>query len=474
MMDAGQIRTALVNAIPIDNVGVPPLQYLYVPRSHARALHPDHPLVRGIRGAGKSLWWEVMQSRRYAALLRDFFPGRAPRQIRVTAGFGVSPAPDHYPGKDNLTALLARYDPRLIWRTIIFHQTAAVSIREWPDTWSKRLAWLSAHPEEVERALSSEDLRARTAETMLLLVFDALDLTADTWDARARLLDGLLRNLQEFRAYQGIRLKAFVRPDMLIGPEIGRFPDASKLMSSAVELDWPRTELFGLLWQYLSNAPQGSEAFRRSCQLDFRQRFQTAGEVWLAPAAMNTDEKVQRRIFEAIAGQWMGRDRRRGFPYTWLPSHLMDVHRQTSPRSFLAALRTAAEESERRYREHPHALHYEAIKRGVQQASRIRVREVAEDFDWLEEVMQPLKDLKVPCELSEIIERWQQVRLEVRLGKQLRGVLPRPSGAFAEGLCEQLREIGIFEFTSAGRINLPDVYRVGFGLRRMGGVKPLR
>ena len=43
----------------------------------------------------------------------------------------------------------------------------------------------------------------------------------------------------------------------------------------------------------------------------------------------------------------------------------------------------------------------------------------------------------------------------------------------AEGVLEDLTGLDLVERISDGRVNLPDVYRVGFGMGRRGGVKPV-
>lgn len=435
--------------------------------------------MRGIRGAGKSVWWGALQQPYFRDLLHELFPGlRHIRHIDVLPGFGEQAHPGH-PDRDTLEALLKSFPPRLIWRTVLLWM-----FRDWKfedvglptlTSWQERVGWLMANPEPVSMLFYRLDQHVAQCGQLVLVVFDALDRTAATWEDRGRLLEGLLQNLLEFSSYRAIRLKAFVRPDMLIGPEIGRFPDASKVLSQGVDLSWPRTDLYGLLWQYLANAAEGSDEFRDACQrngLPFELHSPTT--TWYAPEPLNRDESRQWRLMDALASRWMGNDKRRGYPYTWLPNHLADAHGSASPRSFLAALRQAAEESNSRYHDHAYALHYEAIKRGVQAASQIRVREMGEDFPWIDEVMAPLRDLIVPAELSTLAARWQGNGLDQRLASELLGVLPRRGGDFIPGLCEQLRAAGILEFGPDGRVNLPDVYRVGFGLRRLGGVKPVR
>jgi hypothetical protein len=41
------------------------------------------------------------------------------------------------------------------------------------------------------------------------------------------------------------------------------------------------------------------------------------------------------------------------------------------------------------------------------------------------------------------------------------------------GVRGDLGALGIFDSMQDGRINMPDIYRVGFGLGRRGGVKPV-
>ena len=49
---------------------------------------------------------------------------------------------------------------------------------------------------------------------------------------------------------------------------------------------------------------------------------------------------------------------------------------------------------------------------------------------------------------------------------------PRRIDLGADGVREALEFLGIFFRMRDGRVNIPDVYRVGYGLGREGGVKP--
>jgi hypothetical protein len=187
---------------------------------------------------------------------------------------------------------------------------------------------------------------------------------------------------------------------------------------------------------------------------------------------MKRETEAQRKAFERLAGPWMGRDRRRCVPYTWSVGHLADGRGQTSPRSFLAALRQAAEDSSERYPQHEYALHYESIKRGIRKASEIRVDEVAEDYPWVREVLTLLQGMNVPCPYDDILARWEK-----KFPKGPQDIpserLPAQHAARGwDGIREDLQRLGLIETKKDNRVDMPDLYRIGFGLGRKGGVKP--
>ncbi len=167
----------------------------------------------------------------------------------------------------------------------------------------------------------------------------------------------------------------------------------------------------------------------------------------------------------------MGRDKRRGVPYTWSVSHLSDGRGQTSPRSFLAAIRQAAEDSLERYPTHEYALHYESIKRGIQKASEIRVQEMAEDYPWVPKALSVLSGMNVPMDFDTVQQKWEDAFPNARNINPTH--LPaQHSDRSWDGVREDLQRLGLLETKKDGRIDMPDLYRAGFGLGRKGGVKP--
>jgi hypothetical protein len=470
------LRKLFLNALPEEqsqaDEQAPELSRFYVPSTHARALNPNNMLVEGIRGSGKSVWWAALQDERHLKLVAYLLPRSELSNINCCAGFGQTPS-DNYPSKRILKDLIKKYDAQDIWQTIIAFNILKLDM---PNTWDARIDWIKSDPERIERAFIAKDKELQQLGLKKLILFDALDRAADDWGSLRRLLKGLLQVLLEFRSYHAIRLKAFVRPDMLEDAEVSAFPDGSKVISSKVMLDWPKIELFNLLWHHLGNEPEQGQLFRKFCQDKFWEQWEQHSSIWIIPDKMCRSEALQRDIFHALAGSYMGINARRGFPYTWLPNHLGDGYDKTSPRSFLAALHTAALDNLRD--KQSYALHYQSIKKGVQTASSIRVRELREDYPWIDKLMIPLKGQTVPCEFDAITCRWSERNVLNSLQQANdEAVVRLPPSRLEqgyEGIKQDLVELGIFRLMRDGRINMPDVYRIGYGLGRKGGVKPVR
>jgi hypothetical protein len=196
------------------------------------------------------------------------------------------------------------------------------------------------------------------------------------------------------------------------------------------------------------------------------------------------DEAKQREVLERIANKYMGTDRRKGYTYTWLPNHLADGRQQVSPRSFLSALWRATQRTEEAFAGHAYALHWDAIRQGVQHASQIRVAEVKEDTPWVSNAVDPLRGAQVPIEKDEVIRRWEEVKLSTELSMQrsktseLPEVDSKDQEVFAtgplntdyEGLITELINLGVMTIRTNKKLDLPDVYRIAFDIGRKGGV----
>jgi hypothetical protein len=476
MTDITQIRQAIVDAIPYttSNYGESPDQRsVYVPPAHIKALRLESNLVVGSRGVGKSFWTSALDTPAIRAML-----GASVRELentRVCVGFAVIENIESYPNNEVFTDLMsANYTPYEIWRAVVLRWLAGIVGEKIPvENWRSTTEWVRTNPEPLVKLLQRANQLFQSNGEKGLIVFDALDRSSNDWRIMDEIVRDLLRVGLWLKSYPTLHAKVFLREDQF-ARTVTDFPDASKLLATKSELTWQPHDLHGLLWQLLCNASDGYGATLRAVyEKVIGKPPAERGGAWLLAEEAKREGLKQRALFEVLAGPWMGKDRRRGVPYVWSVSHLADGKGRTSPRSFLVAIRAAAEDTIEKYPGHAWALHYESIKRGVQKASDIRIAEIAEDYPWITNLFEPLKGLTVPCELSLIEDRWKQHFPEGSEALKQDRLPPQHLERGWSGILEDLERLGLCEKMKDGRINMPDLYRVGFGLGRRGGVKPM-
>lgn len=477
MSKTDRIRKEIIEAISYEtsNHGEPPDEgRLYIPRAHVKALKLESSLIVGSRGVGKSFWTAVLGNPNLLRVLKSSVNDLERTRVRV--GFSVRENTDSYPNRDIFTNLLQTpYTPYEIWKAVVLRWLSDLVGEKMPtNDWQDSVDWVRSNPEPIAKITQKANGMLQGRDEKALLVFDALDRSSDDWQVMDKIVRDLLQVALWLKSYPAIHAKVFLREDQL-ERTVTNFADASKLMATRAVLDWQTHDLHGLLWHLLCNSPESRGESSREIYEEIVGRPPEDHEgYWSLTEKAKHDESVQRALFEKLAGSWMGRDRRRGVPYIWSISHLADGKRRTSPRSFLAAIRAAAEDSLERYPEHSYPLHYESIKRGVQKASEIRIAEIAEDYPWVKTLFGPLKGMSVPCEQSAIAERWS-LELDDKWATLTKDRLPPQNMERGwPGIIDELDRLGIIEKMKDKRINMPDLYRVGFGLGRRGGVKTIR
>lgn len=478
MSDPITIRQAIIEALPEDTSysgSPPPPEHLYIPPAHIKALRLESQLVVGTRGVGKSVWTAALAD----AALRKLLLGASVPQLdraEIRIGFLERENPTLYPDPATFTQLLDQgFDAYSVWRAVAARWAADIVEKIIPkESWKDSVGWVKENPEPLAMMMQQANEKLEANGIHGLIVFDALDRLSANWQIMDAIVRDLLRMALWLKPFRHLSAKIFLREDQL--ERVTDFPDASKLLATKAELTWARHDLHGLLWQYLLNASERSGKILRGIYEEQLGKPPIEMEgYWQPDEKAKRETPQQRGLFEMLAGPWMGRDRRRGVPYVWTVSHLADGQGRTSPRSFLAAIRQAAEDSLERYPDHPYALHYESIKRGVQKASEIRVSELAEDYPWVPDILKPLHGLTVPIAFEDILKEWKKAfpngPKDAISDKRLP---PEHMEQGWAGVREDLLHLGVFEERKDGRIDMPDLYRVGFGLGRRGGVKPKR
>lgn len=484
-MNAIEVREALSRLPEVaaqENLDPPPLTNVYVPFGHQRALSLDSSIVVGMRGAGKSLWTAILFSDDHRQFVAGVANSAALASAKVRVGFGLDNSNKHFPSATVLAQIVSqKIDPYDIWKWVVLRH--ALDVLNWNDKvpakkrddWRAMAQWSSEHPQEVDSLLTDCDAALASTGKVLLVLFDAFDRLSDDWGDVRRLIAAALRFGLVCRTRRALRLKFFLRPDMEEDAGIWKFADSSKLRHARVELDWRTPDLYALILTFLGNDKVVGASFRKGVSAIAGVPW-PGRDIFSVPRDLIRDEKSLRKVIEDIAGSWMGRSHKRGFTYTWTPTHLADAVGRVSPRSFLLTFKRAAEATEEMHGDHGFPLHYEGIQQGVASASEIRIGEVKEDYPWVQPLLEAARGLSVPCDPEELVARWtpqklNEVRAATKLPPRRFTTDPGRSGR-KEVLIDDLVELAVLYRTEDGRLNMPDIFRVGFGIKRMGGVKP--
>ncbi|MFA7241273.1 MAG: hypothetical protein WC091_14270 [Sulfuricellaceae bacterium] len=486
--DPVAIRQALID-LPTthawENLNPPKPSEIYIPLMHPKALPPDVSIVEGMRGAGKSFWTAILADDKTRKLVSGVANIHWPNLI-VKVGFGLDQDNERFPDAKRIVLLINRgCNPDDIWRSVLLRHLFKALIKPLPfgDDVDTAALWVAANRDQANRYLAECDRELAQQKKVLLLLFDSLDRLADNWGLIREILSAALQLGLECRSRRAIRCKFFLRPDMVEeDDEIWRFSDSSKLLHSMNGLTWRPNDLFGLILLHLANSQTAGSAFRDAIEHQVHIEWRKVDDVYPLPRELTAGEQPLRRIVEALAGTWMGTTAKRGFTFTWIPTHLSDAKGRLSPRSILLAVQRAAECTSEQYPNHRTALHYEGIQQGVVKASKIRIGEIKEDYPWVGPLLEALEGATVPLTVDELTLRWTDVCIlsSLEAAQQNKRLPPRRYSSDPnrkgdmQALIDDLVELAILYRTEDKRINMPDIFRVGFGIKRKGGVKPPR
>lgn len=452
--------------------------HIYMPSGHYKAIALDRPLVIGDRGAGKSYWLKSLVDPNRRELIGRIFGFPSLSLCEVTTGFDPT-VTGNYPDSKVLVSLIqSGVQPSDLWYTVLVQACLPDIIPRSITTWSKKIEWVKMESEQVAGKLLDRNATLAIQNKSQLIAFDGLDRLAASWSDTVVLVRGLLQAQLDFSKYTNLHTKAFIRPDLFSDPAIRRFPDASKLVSRAVKLEWETIDLYGLMWQYLANScdSNASKSFREFCLESGKFKWaQKTPSLYVLSEETKHDESKQETLFHAIAGKTMG-GARSGNTWTWLPNHLSDANGFTSPRSFLVALRSAAVDSrKRKFVGSEYALHTASIKEGVSSASQVRRNELEENLPWITDIFSPLKGLALPSRKQDVVNRWRRANTLEILYKETTAV-PIPekiSAGDPASILLALEQLGLCRMLDDGRVDFPDIVRVDAGMTRKGGV-PVR
>ena len=456
---------------------------IYTPSRHRNVLDINRTIVVGNRGVGKTFWSHALLSKAGRDRLASQYDLSSLRDVTAEFGFKGSFSDRFAPSEVVLSAALEKVgDPLTVWKAVLLRILQVPQLASMSEDLVKLSEWLKVNPEEGERLLRIAD-SSRTKP--LLVMFDALDTLASDWTQIRNRTEGLLKLAVLAKGFKYVKLKIFRRPDQFEDTAVFRFPDASKLRAERVGLQWRGTDLYGLMLFHLLRDDDARPCVKQIMTSLFSSLVSSDGNV--QEQYLNLED-VQRPIFNAFAGEWMGRDRKRGATYSWLIQHLADANGETTPRGFLTALKSAAETASP---ELPQAIDFRGLHHGVAVASENRVDDLRQDYWWIDFVRAGLSGMETPLDRETLFGKWSEngvVNL-IKTASAGRGILPlhlalrdfldrlppdmaRLLDSDEAALLQTLRLIGVAEIRSNGKVNFPDIFRVAFGMKRRGGVAP--
>jgi hypothetical protein len=183
------------------------------------------------------------------------------------------------------------------------------------------------------------------------------------------------------------------------------------------------------------------------------------GELGWMPGPM--PESVVKAFADRLAGELMGSGVKKGYTYRWIPNRLQDAQVRVVPRSILTLLGAAAQTAVNRdfAPQSSRLLTPQDLAGALPRTSEQRVAEVQEEY--------PLAG------------RLENLRGELVMLAPERaiGLLGRPAPGETDtgprdgaAVLEELIALGVLSRRRDARIDVPDIYRYGFGIKRKGGV----
>ena len=457
------------------------LQDVFAPTAHSKALDPATTLVLGARGAGKSFWASALYNEDTRQLAAGLYPRLGLDRLQVQIGFsgvgraGVSKAviDQLVPHGQEKTAA------DRFWQAVI--AGVALEVTEPGQKHApKDMLERFADPEDWANAIAEIDGNLTDHGKTLLIIFDALDAISEDWGRLSGLIDALMRSVWELRGFNAIRAKLFIRPDQLSELTL-RFVELPKLRSGAAKLGWKQADLYGLMFARLAFDEDAKEAFGRfikSHGLGELPKEQEELRAW----TLSNNESQQQRLFEAMAGNFMGKGPRKGKTFDWPYKHLADGLGDVTPRSFLILMQSAAERSGERDAGGL-VLLPQTIRDGLREASRVRIDQLKTEYPWIKRVLQPLAGLRVPAAPQAFFDAWiENATVEAavkisRIEQSLPPVQARSSGQPVDSdreadLADRLTKMGVLTSRPDERYDMPDLFRIGAALLKKGGVTP--
>ncbi|MDO4298805.1 MAG: hypothetical protein Q4C59_10100 [Lachnospiraceae bacterium] len=300
----------------------------------------------------------------------------------------------------------------------------------------------------------------------VFITYDELDRICSNYGDLFVFIRGLLDFWYRHNSrFTNLKAKIFLRNDLYNAKAL-QFVDASKMGSYQMELSWNAISLYRLLVKRMANAEIDSLVVYLK---KVPGLLQVAAKDKLGYLPGDSEDALK-LLMEKMIGKYMGKTPKRGASYTWVPNHIQDANGEMVPRAFLRCFAFAAEEmlnhkDEILNLEAERVLSPTRLQGALEKVSFTRVKELTwEEYQWLQNLINRIHGKTMLMKQEEFLEYLQPCNWP----EEERDKLP---GKTSTEILEALLALGIVMKTTDGRINVPEIYLHGFGLKRKGGIK---
>lgn len=452
----------------------------YPVSQHLRAFEPDVMLVVGERGTGKSALFNAVFTNELLTALAPFapelqLPRMAANRVKWVPGY---PSGAQFPDPRGLKAVLKTAERAVeFWFAFLVRalggeldDAAQLDFLDLPGGAPDRvLAAFTKSGNDPLLALDRLDAKLQEEDRWLFVGYDELDtLGGFEWKVMTLAIQGLVAFWSSYaRRWKRLRAKIFLRTDLFRRHAGLGGADLAKLAANRVELVWNDQDLFSMLIKRISNTDKELFEYCKSAKVPFvKEPHKLFGHI-----PNLTSAESARPFIERLVGHYMGANPNKGQSFNWVLDHLRDAHKRATPRSLVRLFEQAAQKERGNPRSTPpRLLHPTSLRQALEDVSTDHVMQaIHNEWPWLHGVKERIvKDRLAPwrrAELQELLSHnWNQ-----SWGGEDKPIYP-PTQTPKE-LLDYLLELGVFRERSNDRIDVPDIYLFGLGLRRKGGVK---
>jgi hypothetical protein len=312
-------------------------------------------------------------------------------------------------------------------------------------------------------ALDRLDARLTSENRHVFVTYDELDtLGAGDWT----LIEAGVRGLVAFwaayaRRWKRIRAKLFLRTDLYERHARAGGADLAKLAAGRVDLAWNDRDLYGLLVKRLANLDDDLRAYVQAVK---GIEWTHDDQLGMVPGLRKWQDA--RPVVERMVGVYMGANRKKGLVYRWLIDHVRDGLGRALPRPFVRLIEEGARQelAAPGTLRQPRLLGPASLRRALDRVSDDHVVQSRDEWPWLATVISKLSE-------SALVP-WDSERDLTKLLEEVSETAGAGAPPYSgRELMEYLIEVGILRRRPDSRIDAPDLFLSGLGLRRKGGVR---